>query len=62
MDESVLGKMAVLNFDFDDDECIKDRSRSYNYSHQNGFDVPYKDIKLGVGIKITENKWWIFTK
>lgn len=62
MDESVLGKMAVLNFDFDDDECIKDRSVSYRYSHQRGFDVPHKDIKLGVGIKITENKWWIFTK
>jgi len=62
MDESVLGKMAVLNFDFDDDECIKDRSISYRYSHQRGFDVPHKDIKLGVGIKITENKWWIFTK
>jgi len=54
--------MAVLNFDFDDDECIKDRSISYRYSHQRGFDVPHKDIKLGVGIKITENKWWIFTK
>jgi len=62
MDESVLGKMAVLNFDFDDDECIKERSISYRYSHQRGFDVPHKDIKLGVGIKITENKWWIFTK
>lgn len=62
MDESVLGKMAVLDFDFSEDDYREKKSSDIKHNRNGGFKFDGSCIKSKVGVKVSENRWWIFTK